>query len=75
MSTWRPPEKRDNNYLLFHNLYLVRVNELAIRSIEHVKDFGVLVSGRKEFDRSIENTEERAKNLAYDIAKMEAKYA
>jgi hypothetical protein len=57
MSTWVEPSKRDNHWLLFNNIYEVRVNELAARSIDDIKEFGMLVTGRKDFDKNIEKRE------------------
>ncbi len=68
MSTWVEPSKRNNHWYLFNNLYLVRVNELAIRPIEHIKEFGVLVSGNKDFDRGIEKREITCMMKIPDIA-------
>lgn len=52
---WVEASKRDNNWYLFNNLYHVRINELASRSAEHIKEYGVRRSGNKEYDSHVKD--------------------
>lgn len=51
--TWVPKEKRDTRYYIFKQLFLVRVNDLARRNIEHVEAHGLRVTGNRDYDRNV----------------------
>lgn len=52
MAYWVPPEQRGPEYGIFNGLYHVRCNAQAIRSIEHIRQYGTYSSGDPNIDRA-----------------------
>lgn len=55
MAYWIPPEQRGPEYGIFNGVYHVRCNAQAIRSIEHIRQYGTYSSGDAEIDRAIKS--------------------
>ena len=53
MSTWVPESERDTRYYVFKQLFKVRVNDLARRSLQHIEAHGVCITGNRDYDRSV----------------------
>lgn len=53
MATWVPVDQRTAHWYLFHRRYCVYVNEMQYRGVEHIKKFGVVMSGNEEYDSTV----------------------
>lgn len=53
--TYVPPEKRDTAYYIFNEKYLCRVPYLATRSEDHLRKYGMPITGLPEYDKGLAN--------------------
>lgn len=51
--TWVPAKDRTPAWLIFHRRFRVTVNEMQYRGAEHIKKFGVVMTGNEELDSTV----------------------